>query len=249
MRVLSAVRAARVAVIAGLATLALSQPTQAAQIVTNVMSWLTPDRSYTGEFDLSSYLHTPSGAFEVAGATLTLSGFSTPNIIRTETPWTPAYLTGISGGRQIYESFQYVYYTDDVADQMVLTTSSVLGEDVVGHSHDGYREQLADEYPNAYSVLKKTRINISDIDAGELNIYAVLQTEDLKTINTTGKLRWTASAPVGTYLLGSGVLDFYVRPVSESAVPEPAAWALMILGFGAVGGTLRRRTTLAYRSS
>ena len=29
------------------------------------------------------------------------------------------------------------------------------------------------------------------------------------------------------------------------AVPEPAAWALMILGFGAIGATLRRRRALA----
>jgi Bacterial pre-peptidase C-terminal domain/PEP-CTERM motif len=28
-----------------------------------------------------------------------------------------------------------------------------------------------------------------------------------------------------------------------AAVPEPAAWALMILGFGLVGGAMRRRTT------
>lgn len=30
-----------------------------------------------------------------------------------------------------------------------------------------------------------------------------------------------------------------------SAVPEPSTWALLILGFGAVGGTMRRRGTLA----
>lgn len=31
-------------------------------------------------------------------------------------------------------------------------------------------------------------------------------------------------------------------PVVTAAVPEPAAWAMMIAGFGLVGGTLRRRT-------
>ncbi|MEO1967319.1 MAG: PEPxxWA-CTERM sorting domain-containing protein [Sphingomonadaceae bacterium] len=37
--------------------------------------------------------------------------------------------------------------------------------------------------------------------------------------------------------------------IPETAVPEPAAWALMILGFGMVGGVLRRKrptTTLTY---
>ena len=35
--------------------------------------------------------------------------------------------------------------------------------------------------------------------------------------------------------------------VGGGAVPEPAAWALMILGFGAVGATLRRRTATLRR--
>ena len=38
--------------------------------------------------------------------------------------------------------------------------------------------------------------------------------------------------------------------LSISAIPEPAAWGLMILGFGAIGGAMRRRaklrTTAAY---
>jgi hypothetical protein len=38
-------------------------------------------------------------------------------------------------------------------------------------------------------------------------------------------------------------LDFSLRVLGDptAAVPEPAAWALMIAGFGAVGGALRRR--------
>jgi len=31
-----------------------------------------------------------------------------------------------------------------------------------------------------------------------------------------------------------------------AGVPEPSAWALLILGFGVVGAAMRRRTTLAY---
>lgn len=34
-------------------------------------------------------------------------------------------------------------------------------------------------------------------------------------------------------------------PTGGGAVPEPAAWALLILGFGAVGGAMRRRAALA----
>ena len=41
-------------------------------------------------------------------------------------------------------------------------------------------------------------------------------------------------------------LAFGVAPPS-GAVPEPATWALMLLGFGAIGGAMRRqRTRVAY---
>lgn len=48
-------------------------------------------------------------------------------------------------------------------------------------------------------------------------------------------LRW---GPDG-YEVGVNNLQFDVMQVS--AVPEPGAWALMIVGFGAMGGVLRRR--------
>ncbi|MBS0334045.1 MAG: PEPxxWA-CTERM sorting domain-containing protein [Proteobacteria bacterium] len=34
-------------------------------------------------------------------------------------------------------------------------------------------------------------------------------------------------------------------PLTNIAVPEPGAWALMILGFGGAGAMLRRRRRLA----
>jgi hypothetical protein len=38
------------------------------------------------------------------------------------------------------------------------------------------------------------------------------------------------------------VTEAFATFAPSAAVPEPAAWALMILGFGAMGGMLRRRT-------
>lgn len=40
-----------------------------------------------------------------------------------------------------------------------------------------------------------------------------------------------------------GVPDGVAPPGGPAAVPEPAAWAMMVAGFGAVGGAMRRRTT------
>ena len=45
----------------------------------------------------------------------------------------------------------------------------------------------------------------------------------------------TAGGTISYALLNQGSLP------PSSTVPEPASWAMMIGGFGAVGGTLRRR--------
>jgi hypothetical protein len=55
----------------------------------------------------------------------------------------------------------------------------------------------------------------------------------------------------GMALVGSGNIDARndahsgTAPLGASAVPEPAAWAMMVAGFGLVGAGLRRRTRIA----
>ena len=60
-------------------------------------------------------------------------------------------------------------------------------------------------------------------------------------ISAPGSLRFAA---VGT----SNSLGGYIENVSLGAVPEPATWAMLILGFGAVGGAVRlgRRRRASY---
>ena len=64
----------------------------------------------------------------------------------------------------------------------------------------------------------------------------ILQWENGGGTNLQAYLRLT---PSGDYQALSG--DF----LSTSAAPEPGAWALMILGFGGVGASLRRRRTVS----
>ena len=55
----------------------------------------------------------------------------------------------------------------------------------------------------------------------------------------------TASLGAGTYTLyvpTTSVGEALSGTVSVAAVPEPAVWSLMILGFAGIGGALRRRS-------
>jgi hypothetical protein len=48
-----------------------------------------------------------------------------------------------------------------------------------------------------------------------------------------------------TLFVNYAVLDYYLDNPFSAAVPEPAAWALMLTGFGLVGAAMRRRAKVA----
>lgn len=77
------------------------------------------------------------------------------------------------------------------------------------------------------------------------------------TYSTASGQPFGATRSTGPFVLGPGTytLSFnglstsdntaFIDAVTMSAVPEPAAWAMMIAGFGVVGGTMRRRRRVA----
>lgn len=61
-----------------------------------------------------------------------------------------------------------------------------------------------------------------------------------------GKLISTGDPDANGYCTKSGNCDLNFRiSGATAAVPEPASWAMMIAGFGFVGGTMRRRHAVA----
>ena len=65
----------------------------------------------------------------------------------------------------------------------------------------------------------------------------------------TGSQLFTGTVDAPTFTLGEFDFtnDFFFGPVNEhlsiTAVPEPATWAMLVLGFGVVGFAMRRRRT------
>lgn len=98
-------------------------------------------------------------------------------------------------------------------------------------------------------------------DGGEQKLNVFAGTDLLNATPLTGSYgSWTKQSfsfvakggltPIEFQSLASSGLASYgneVTNVSLSAVPEPAAWGLMIAGFGMVGGAVRRRRPAALR--
>jgi hypothetical protein len=61
---------------------------------------------------------------------------------------------------------------------------------------------------------------------------------------SNGRLTFTFDSAIDSVDLASGGNAFEISDITAvSAIPEPAAWTMMILGFGGVGGLMRRRRT------
>jgi hypothetical protein len=60
-----------------------------------------------------------------------------------------------------------------------------------------------------------------------------------RRITITGSETFTLTS--GTFSLGAPHWSHEVTDFRVTAVPEPASWAMLIAGFGLVGGTMRHR--------
>jgi hypothetical protein len=64
---------------------------------------------------------------------------------------------------------------------------------------------------------------------------------DQTSASSNGLLTIYFSSPVSSVTFGSSSNAFEIAAVATSAVPEPAAWSMMLIGLGAMGAVLRRR--------
>lgn len=90
---------------------------------------------------------------------------------------------------------------------------------------------------------------LSEIYTGQQLIDSGIADGDQSAPRTNGRLVINGNGRTITgFRLTSNLNSFELDNVATiSAVPEPAAWALMIIGFGAVGHSMRRRRRISYR--
>ncbi len=74
------------------------------------------------------------------------------------------------------------------------------------------------------------------IQVGQLGNLSSFYNVGLTSANGIGLLFGPES-----YNVGVDNINFTVSSIVSSAVPEPATWAFMIFGFGAIGGAMRRQ--------
>ncbi len=85
--------------------------------------------------------------------------------------------------------------------------------------------------------------NTSEIISGQDVINAGIANGDQGAPRTNGRLTLTADGgrQISGFRLTSTQNSFELDNVAITAVPEPSIWALMILGFGIIGHSMRRR--------
>ena len=72
------------------------------------------------------------------------------------------------------------------------------------------------------------------------DMYATSRLTSMANAYNTASLNFILPDNV-TYTSASGVFLSQAAPIQTGAVPEPATWAMMIIGFGAAGSMIRRR--------
>jgi hypothetical protein len=232
------------AAVAALAIIGGSTAANATTVINLSLSdLLTNGQSYNGSFDISSLL---SKDLEVTSATLELDGYSdfgatgqvfTGSYAYAYTAYGVGYYSYSCGwGSTCYAAYYYsypvyapVYVTvDQVPDTLTLTS----GADSAGGTDVGIGS------PTSYY--------------GTLLALLNLGSDSLNNANSTGIINFTGTASTNNDVLLTGAtlslnLEQVQSDVPSEGVPEPATWAMMLVGFGAIGAALRVQRRRASR--
>jgi hypothetical protein len=126
------------------------------------------------------------------------------------------------------------FTTDDALTTLESTSLTVsggtLGLDGVIFNDASYITAGTQDLPNSFSLLA-----LSSVDKSLSLVFSSALTLSGATLSTASD---NYQQFVGTRTIVSGSV---VNPNAPDTLPEPATWAMMLLGFGGIGFQLRRR--------
>lgn len=239
---------------------------EAAVVNLNIGQSLSGGGTYSGQFDISSYLV----GYEVTSAQVVAFGQSAYNpqvqfgqygpqqLVGAQTVLiTPGY-TSYAGGclfgcyippvygeDRTYESYRDRLVTDPI-DTMVLDVGEASGGSSTSlHASTGSYAAIGSLVlgPNetgGINHLTQLQRTVENSYYGPLSTTVSLSANDLAGLNSSGLLNFSVKAQQGNFGLQSAYLTFDLRELSAAA-PEPGTWAMMLVGFGLMGSALRHR--------
>jgi hypothetical protein len=204
---------------------------------------LTNSQSYSGSFDISGLL---SNNFTVTSATIQLNGYSdfgttgqvfTGSYAYAYTAYGVGYYSYSCGwGSTCYASYYYSYPVYAPVYANVDQTPDTLGL-TSGTDFTSVTDSAIGSPPSYY---------------GSLLALLTLGSDSISNANSTGMVNFTGTASTNSDIVLTGAtlsLNLAQGQLgSPEAVPEPATWAMMLLGFGAMGISLRTQRRRASRT-
>lgn len=179
--------------------------------------------------DLGSYT---SGAYHEDG--YVLSG----NICNSQTS---ACIKGVSSALDMDPTGNAVVKATGAA-----TTFTVAREDGGAFQFGSMDFGKLNTTKNTYSSTYQFKFTLADADATEVTRYFTFLLNNPSPVTVhTATFADLGDITKFTFRNQSAEAQFDNITLLSSAVPEPATWAMMISGFGLIGGTLRRRAPKA----
>ncbi len=154
-----------------------------------------------------------------------------------------ASIAAPASSAQIFETYQYTNGDDNAAVFVRNNTATPWADVTISGSYCCSTTDYGPLAPNTNTPMFSIGDNENEVYGADGTV-----TVTIAYVGGGGEVDYLTDhlydidEPVG-YQVGGD----YTDPVPAYVVPEPATWALMILGFGALGGALRarRKTALA----